>query len=218
MLLGLLALTAFPVSASAANLLVNGSFEDSTSNFTTPPGWTNVGHTDGVLSYANTGQPAYDGLEFYSLGGAGDNGFAFPGEGIEQTVATTAGDTYSLTFGYSDENCPGCSTVLTVNIGGFSQDYTLTADDGGFFRKPFTTAEIDGFTATGPSTTISFILKSTTNLGNNDPLIDGVVFQQTASVTPGVPEPATWAMMLVGFGGLGAMLRRRRSAPAVTAA
>jgi hypothetical protein len=32
------------------------------------------------------------------------------------------------------------------------------------------------------------------------------------NVSPGgVPEPATWAMMLVGFGGLGAMLRRRRS-------
>jgi PEP-CTERM motif len=29
---------------------------------------------------------------------------------------------------------------------------------------------------------------------------------------PGVPEPATWAMMLVGFGGLGGLLRRRRSA------
>ncbi|WP_394762920.1 PEPxxWA-CTERM sorting domain-containing protein [Phenylobacterium sp.] len=26
----------------------------------------------------------------------------------------------------------------------------------------------------------------------------------------GVLEPATWAMMLVGFGGLGAALRRRR--------
>ncbi len=28
---------------------------------------------------------------------------------------------------------------------------------------------------------------------------------------PGVPEPSTWAMMLLGFGGLGAMLRRRRA-------
>jgi hypothetical protein len=26
----------------------------------------------------------------------------------------------------------------------------------------------------------------------------------------GVPEPATWAMMLVGFGGVGAMMRRRK--------
>ncbi|WP_372785271.1 PEPxxWA-CTERM sorting domain-containing protein [Phenylobacterium sp.] len=32
------------------------------------------------------------------------------------------------------------------------------------------------------------------------------------NLTPsgGVPEPATWAMMVVGFGGLGAVLRRRR--------
>jgi hypothetical protein len=28
--------------------------------------------------------------------------------------------------------------------------------------------------------------------------------------TPGIPEPASWAMMLVGFFGLGSMLRRRR--------
>jgi hypothetical protein len=27
----------------------------------------------------------------------------------------------------------------------------------------------------------------------------------------GVPEPATWGLMLVGFGGLGAMMRRRRA-------
>jgi hypothetical protein len=30
--------------------------------------------------------------------------------------------------------------------------------------------------------------------------------------TGGVPEPATWALMLMGFGGLGAVLRRRRQA------
>lgn len=35
---------------------------------------------------------------------------------------------------------------------------------------------------------------------------------------PGVPEPATWAMMLMGFCGLGAMLRRRRASGAFHAA
>ena len=34
----------------------------------------------------------------------------------------------------------------------------------------------------------------------------------------GVPEPATWAMMLVGFSGLGALLRRRRAAAGAAAA
>jgi hypothetical protein len=35
--------------------------------------------------------------------------------------------------------------------------------------------------------------------------------------TPGVPEPATWALMIMGFGGAGAMLRRRRPAVATAA-
>jgi hypothetical protein len=34
------------------------------------------------------------------------------------------------------------------------------------------------------------------------------------SQTPGVPEPAAWALMILGFGGAGAMLRRRRAVPA----
>ncbi len=44
------------------------------------------------------------------------------------------------------------------------------------------------------------------NLDTND---DG--FKLTAiNVTPAVPEPGTWAMMLIGFGGVGVALRRRR--------
>ena len=35
------------------------------------------------------------------------------------------------------------------------------------------------------------------------------------SLTGGVPEPAAWALMLVGFGGLGAALRHRRRRLAV---
>ncbi len=181
-----------------------------------------MGHTDGVLTYANIpSQPVYEGEHFYSIGGAGNNGFASPGEGISQTVATTVGDIYRLTFGYSDENCLGCSTVFTVNIGSFSQDFTVTASDFGqgpgpnFFTRPFDVGEIGSYTATDANTTISFILKSTTNTGNNDPLLDGVVFEKIGTTTlpdiPGVPEPGTWAMMLTGFGLLGAALRRRRA-------
>lgn len=39
----------------------------------------------------------------------------------------------------------------------------------------------------------------------------------SAAAAGGVPEPATWAAMLVGFGGLGAMLRRRRRQVALDA-
>jgi hypothetical protein len=34
----------------------------------------------------------------------------------------------------------------------------------------------------------------------------------TQDVGPGVPEPATWGLMILGFAGLGAMLRRQRAA------
>jgi hypothetical protein len=45
---------------------------------------------------------------------------------------------------------------------------------------------------------------------------DAVALYDTA-LPGGVPEPATWGLMLVGFGGLGAVLRRRRSQVALTA-
>jgi hypothetical protein len=38
-----------------------------------------------------------------------------------------------------------------------------------------------------------------------------------ATMTGGVPEPATWAMMLVGFGGLGVAMRRARRQRVLTA-
>jgi len=31
----------------------------------------------------------------------------------------------------------------------------------------------------------------------------------------GIPEPATWAMMIMGFGGVGALMRRRRTLPTI---
>lgn len=43
------------------------------------------------------------------------------------------------------------------------------------------------------------------------PILDYVAID-VATPTAAVPEPGTWALMLTGFGGLGAVLRRRRAA------
>ena len=43
--------------------------------------------------------------------------------------------------------------------------------------------------------------------------IDNVSFAVDRVVDGGVPEPASWALMLLGFAGLGAVMRRRRLAP-----
>jgi hypothetical protein len=42
----------------------------------------------------------------------------------------------------------------------------------------------------------------------NNQGISGAVLYQTG--TPGVPEPATWAMMILGFGAAGVAMRRRK--------
>jgi PEP-CTERM motif len=196
-------------SASADELIVNGGFEASSSNFTTPPGWTNVGHEDGVLQYSSyPNLTPYQGLNFYSLDGAGDNGVFIAGDGIKQSVATISGDNYQLTFGLTGENGPGGVTTLDVMIGSQLTVLTIDSDASNFFSKPFATTTIN-YVATSGNTTISFIETASNDGGDNDALIDGVSFQGPAVVS-GVPEPSTWAMMLLGFAGVGFMAYRRK--------
>jgi hypothetical protein len=54
------------------------------------------------------------------------------------------------------------------------------------------------------------------NSETNDNALVGLAFEVMAS--PAVPEPTTWAMMLLGFAGIGFMAYRRKSKPALMAA
>ncbi len=197
----LIASFALPLSAQA-NLLVNGDFEASSNPVTTPPGWTNIGHEDGVVSYSHAPTPAYNGLYFYDLGGFG-NVYGPVGDGIMQTVTTTPGTEYTLTFGLSSEDNGG-NTTLRVSIDGMTTDYILTYN-GTFMAKPFTTETIN-YVATGTSTVISFIEIANSGGGNNDPMIDAVIFDVSNQTS--VPEPAT--MLLIGSGLVGLWGARKK--------
>ena len=199
----LISLSGVGAPAMAANLLVNGYFEASSDPVTTPPGWTNIGHSDGVIPYTIGPLPAYDGNYFYDLGGYGDPSGPVD-DGIMQSVATVIGKTYKLTFGLSSEDVAGDST-LEVIIGGQSTFYSQSST-GTYFLKGFTTQSIS-YVATAAMTDIKFIEVKNSSGGNNDPLIDGVSFASSSA-----PEPASWAMMLGGFGLLGASLRSQRRA------
>ena len=182
--------TLIEIEDAGPNLLINGGFEASTDPVTTPPGWTNIGHSEGVIAYSDfTTQPVYEGLEFYDLGGFGAPMPAV-GDGIAQTVATTPGTSYTLTFGLSGENAQDTET-LRVAIGSQLTDFTLVSTGSGTFSRPFATQTIE-YVATGTSTTIAFtILSANPSTGSNDPLIDGVAFKAVAG---GPPPPANLAL------------------------
>lgn len=198
-------LLVFPF-ASWANLITNGSFEASSSTTTTPTGWTQIGLTQGVFPYSLApDMPVYDGLNFYDLGGWA-NPLPNSGDGIQQTVSTTAGTTYTLSFGLSSEDGSDPAEILNVLINGVGvQSYTLISTFVPF-TGPWVTETLS-FTAASSSTTIAFTVTSSVagsgnaDLGNNDPLLDGITLNPPSG---GVPEPATWSIVAAGIAVLAA--------------
>jgi PEP-CTERM motif len=184
-----------------ANLLVNGGFQNSNngySEFLTPEGWTNIGPIDGIIANATFNTPSYNGFLYYNdLGGFAD---ALPpaGAGIEQTVATVAGQQYSLTFGLSNENAAGYGPeqmALLLN-GSSVASYPMTPDlNLPEFQLPWVT-EIYDFTATGSSTTIAFTVTGS-NLGGQDPLIAGADLE--GGRVSSTPEPGTFVTLGTGL-------------------
>ena len=109
-------------------------------------------------------------------------------------------------------------------------DYDLFSGTPG--PTPLPTADPSFLAASGPSGTVGQVIFTTLGDGAyyvqvapSQVFADGEVGSGSLSVTdavgrdggpdPTVPEPATWAMMLVGFGGVGAALRRRQAALAL---
>ena len=206
-------------AAQAANLLTNGSFEDTT-NFvdqgndtmsldvgsTAMPGWTVsgshylawIGPTNpfGLTASPNGGSYFLD-LTGYIAGA--------PYSGVSQTIPTQAGATYLLTFDLGSSPQWGLQDGVEVSAGSATASFTTTNDGT---QTNLWEPETLSFTGTGAMTTISLI----GNSGDNYIGLDNVSVVQTS-----VPEPATWAMMLIGFGGLGVAIRSARRKQALTA-
>jgi hypothetical protein len=203
----LIAAAATSFGASAA-IVTNGSFEDTT-NFVLPdgndtislavgstamPGWTVVNGTLAWIGPTNTfGLTAQNGSYFLDLTDYRDHS---PYGGVSQTIATTAGGHYALTFYLGSSTQYGVPDSIFASAGTGSGTFTSTNPT----LNNFWQLETLLFTATGPSTLISLV----GNSGNQYIGLDNVAVEA-------VPEPSTWAMLIVGFLGVGVMAYRRNN-------
>ena len=189
-------------------------------NPSTPPGLsgTTADKTGAPGSLGNVtlwgpGNFSFNGLKLSPDGGAfiGADG-AFRDEPIQQTITgLVAGHSYAVTFDWAAAQQHGFSGSTSsgwdVSLGAQTHSTGNTAIGNHGFSG-WTTSTFD-FVATGSSETLSFL--STGTGGAAEPpfsLLDGVSLNS-------VPEPSTWAMMVLGFIGLGyASFRSNRRKPA----
>jgi hypothetical protein len=100
---------------------------------------------------------------------------------------------------------PDLSYTIVFSVFGGSQSppYTLFVNtEDGYLRGRLT----DSFGATGDDD----VYRTVADVYSGNGKFDAVFRTYAESVSGAVPEPATWALLISGFGLTGAMLRRRR--------
>jgi hypothetical protein len=120
------------------------------------------------------------------------------GSALDQTL------TYRTSvFSNSNRSCIGTTSICLVAYSGFGDPVGRGGDVTAFASLANFASIADGPSLNGPNGLITGINFSPTTI--NAPT---VTFQ-------GVPEPATWMTLILGFGLLGGTLRRRRTVAAI---
>ena len=180
-------LTSMPTAANAA-LTVEGVTYDLILNSVSG----NTGNFTLAISGVNTASDTRKGR-------TGIDSFAFNDPSVgDATSGTSAGFNF-LTGGLNSNGCNGNGNFFCFD----NTSYTLVLGAGGTTSINFAVTS----NAVGSWTNYAgdFKINWTGNQNNYD-----LVSQVIQSRPPAVPEPATWAMMLVGFGGIGMAMRRRK--------
>jgi choice-of-anchor C domain-containing protein len=198
-------------SSANAALFQNGSFElgiVDVGPFTT----LNAGDNASITGWTvGTGSIDYIGTYWTSANGdrSLDLNGTVPGS-IFQTFDVTPGQAYQVTFDLAG-NPAGGPTAKTLTTSANATIVLSSFDTTGkdLSNMGWTPVSFN-FTATGSTETLTFLSTTAGYSGNSTyptafgPALDNV------SVTA-VPEPSTWAMMILGFLGVGlASYRRKR--------
>jgi|SRR5580765_7778898 len=184
-------------NAHATSLVVNGSFEEqaqaegSSSVYQALTGWTTLSGSGIELHNEGSGA-ASDGNNFVELDSAGNSAMA-------QTLATTAGALYTLSFDYAPAaGVHTGSNGIQVRWNGDALG-TITANGAALSGNDW---HAHSFSVLGTgSDVLSFRA-----IGHGDGVGGSL---DAIAVTAAVPEPSTWAMFAGGLVLIGFSLRRR---------
>lgn len=205
-----------------AAALATGSMASATINFGTPTGNQGTTHTytDGSLSVQATGYASNGGstTALYGKNNGGDEsglGLAadpamqneiYRGSFVQLDVSALFGKVSAVSFlmgsttlgeewAVYGSHTAGSFSTGNLAVGGFN--------DEGVWHSLFSTP------GWGTFQFYDFV-----SLGTNGQSAGNVLLGEL-NATPSVPEPATWAMMLLGFGAMGVAVRRSRRKVAV---
>ena len=188
-----------PMGAHAATL-VNGSFEEGTDpgSFTTlangstaVTGWV-VGGLG--IDYIGSYWQAADGVRSIDLSGNNKGSIS------QLLTDLVIGQEYIVKFALAGNPDGGSATKVAVASDGGSQSSVFFFPQAGNTRANMGWRDqVFRFTATDTSANLTF---SATENDAYGPALDNVRFAA-------VPEPATWALMILGFGAVGGSMRRR---------
>jgi hypothetical protein len=93
------------------------------------------------------------------------------------------------------------------NFNGFAYVDTFSFQ-GGSYQLNIQGGSLSVYEIVGGVPTFNSLVNGYINIGNN--AVTGRTVYNPSVPAPAVPEPATWAMMLIGFGGVGCAMRRRK--------
>lgn len=217
LILPLVALASLGLSAPAfsVELVANGGFETGTFHATVAgydviaaggtdlTGWT-VGNSL-AWGFGATDINTHGGSGYVDLTGLGDNGAHGT---LSQVLATTSGQLYNFSI-FTALASPSVGITVTVN----GVPLILTGTPGTYAGTSTTWGQLTGiFTATSASSTLTIA-----GLPGASFLIGIDDVSVTGPAAGGVPEPATWMMMLIGFSGIGLSFRHVRRRELTTA-
>jgi hypothetical protein len=194
---------------ASADYVVDGNFTNTNATFQTlgngatfggPGGWTVTGDSvDLIGGYWPSANPGAN-------SGSVDLDGNAPG-GIQQTISIGPGS-YLLSF-YLSGN-PDGGTPLKVSLDGVTgatQTFSYTTGSNDKTNMKYV-LETFGFTI-GPGVTSTVLSFTSQDVGSPfGPVVSDVSIAA-------VPEPSTWAMMMLGFAGLGFMALRRNNRTAL---